>query len=215
MINQITKLSFFSKCSKDTLSKLVQKTKISKFTQNSIMTYEEDDIGRVNFLLKGEVKLYKVDKLDNEIFLFTIKEDSLLTNIGSMSNDTISCFSNIEFLEDSTIISFDMHEFKEIVSCSKWLLINLIDSISYQKQQLEASLNISLVYNALSKVSHMLYYKLDTFNKLKKQEIAYRLNIQPATLSRVLAKLVKQDIIELQISKVKIKNNEKLFKLFN
>ena len=215
MINEIVKLSFFSKCSKNTLEKLVKKAKINNYNKNSIMTYEEDDIGRVNFLLNGEVKLYKVDKFDSEIFLFTVSEDSLLTNIGSMSNDSISCFSNIEFLEDSTIISFDMHDFKEIVSESKWLLMNLIDSISYQKQQLEASLNISLVYDAMSKVSYMLYYKLETFNQLKKQEIAYRLNLQPATLSRVLAKLVKQDIIKHNASKVEIIDSDKLFELFN
>ena len=215
MINKIKQLSFFSKCSEETLHKLVQKTKVIEYSKNSIMTYEEDDINRVHFLLNGEAKLYKVDKLDSEIFLYTTSSDSLLTNLGSMSSETISCFSNIEFIEKSTVISFDMYDFKTIVKGSKWLLINLLDCVSFQKQQIECTINVGLVYDATSKVAHMLYNKLDIFNSLKKQEIAYRLNLQPATLSRILAKLVRKELITMQGSKVSITDKEELFMLYH
>ena len=50
----------------------------------------------------------------------------------------------------------------------------------------------------------MLDTDLDMFNKLKKQNIALILHIQPSTLSRVLNRLKKDGIIQIIHGKVSI-----------
>jgi len=50
---------------------------------------------------------------------------------------------------------------------------------------------------------------------LKKQEIAYRLNIQPATLSRILTKLIRKEIIIEKEHKVEILQKTALYELFH
>jgi CRP/FNR family transcriptional regulator len=61
----------------------------------------------------------------------------------------------------------------------------------------------------------MLHDQLDLYNRLKKQEISYRLNIQPATLSRVLAKFIRKGLIEEQDHKTVVLQREELTRYFN
>jgi DNA-binding transcriptional regulator LsrR (DeoR family) len=61
-----------------------------------------------------------------------------------------------------------------------------------------------------AKVAHMLVNELDTFNKLKKHEIAYMLHIQPETLSRILNKLTRNGTIEIEKNSVVILNIQEL-----
>lgn len=215
MIKYINNLNFFAGIDNEKLKVLADISKTRSYESGEIMNYEEDDINRVFFLLEGEAKLYKVDKNDNEIFLYILYAHDLLTNIGSLKEERVSCFSNIEFLKESKVISFGMGEFKTLVKSENALLQNLVDVLASQKQMLDCMVNMGMVYDGTAKVAFMLYKNLEEFNHLKKQEIAYRLNIQPATLSRILAKLIKQNILSEDKHYISISDNEKLFELFH
>jgi len=197
------------------LEPLLSSVRLKDYANSEIMTYEEDDVARVYFLLKGESKLYKVDRYDNEIFLYTLQATALLTNIGSLDDDHISCFSNIEFIEDSQVISFDMHAFKTLVKSENILLINLVNALSSQKQLMDCMVNMGMVYDGTAKVANMLYKHTELFNSLKKQEIAYRLNIQPATLSRILSKLTRKEIIIETEHCIEVLQRDELYELFH
>jgi CRP/FNR family transcriptional regulator len=60
----------------------------------------------------------------------------------------------------------------------------------------------------------MLYDNLELYNRLKKQEISYRLNIQPATLSRVLAKFIRLGLIVEEDHKTVVLKKEELTRYF-
>jgi len=60
----------------------------------------------------------------------------------------------------------------------------------------------------------MLSDDLNMFNSLKRQEVSFMLHIQPETLSRVLKKLKRSDIIEIENSKISILNVELLNNIF-
>jgi len=138
-----------------------------------------------------------------------------LTNIGSLDDEHISCFSNIEFIKDSHDISFDMTAFKNLVKSDNSLLINLVNALASQKQLMDYMVNMGMVYDGTAKVANMLYTHTELFNSLKKQEIAYRLNIQPATLSRILSKLTRKEIIIDKGQWVEVLEKEELYELFN
>ena len=71
-----------------------------------------------------------------------------------------------------------------------------------------------MVLDAMGKVAFMLAHDLDKFNRLKKQEIAALLNIQPETLSRLLGKLVRKEIIKTD-GDVVILDRDALKSLYN
>lgn len=191
----LDELDFFKECNPQKLASLSSSAKVKEYAVSDVMVYEEDDMSRVFFLIEGEVKFYKVDRFDAEVFLYTLSGQSLLTNIGSLDCDRISCFSNIEFLLPSRVLSCDLALFKEVVKSDMTLLIHLVNILADQKQLVECTINMGMVFDVTAKVAKMLYSYLDLYNSLKKQEISYRLNIQPATLSRVLAKFTRLGLI--------------------
>ncbi|MBV5322173.1 MAG: Crp/Fnr family transcriptional regulator [Sulfuricurvum sp.] len=215
MIFQLENLDFFKDCDPLKLSLLSSTAKFKSYNTSDILVYEEDDINRVYFLVEGEVKLYKVDRFDNEIFLYTLSNQTLLTDIGSLECHSISCFSNIEFLVPSRVVSFDLKTFKEVVKTDVSLLINLVNILADQKQRVDCMVSMGMVYDVTAKVAKMLYDHLDLYNRLKKQEISYRLNIQPATLSRVLAKFIRKGLIMEEDHKTIVLQREELTRYFN
>ena len=60
----------------------------------------------------------------------------------------------------------------------------------------------------------MLSQDLEMFNRLKRQEVSFMLHIQPETLSRVLKRLSRNEIIQVDLGTVKITNNEALVSIF-
>jgi CRP/FNR family transcriptional regulator len=60
----------------------------------------------------------------------------------------------------------------------------------------------------------MLSDDLKMFNTLKRQEVSFMLHIQPETLSRVLKKLKRGEIIGVENSNLIILDQEKLNKIF-
>lgn len=215
MTSQLENLDFFKDCDPNKLSVLSPTAKFKSYNSSDILLYEEDDINRVYFLVEGEVKLYKVDRFDNEVFLYTLAGQTLLTDIGSLECHTISCFSNIEFLVPSRVVSFDLVLFKEVVQTDLSLLIHLVNILADQKQRVDCMVSMGMVYDVTAKVAKMLYDQLDLYNNLKKQEISYRLNIQPATLSRVLAKFIRKGLIMEEDHKTVVLQREELTRYFN
>jgi len=210
----LEELDFFKGCDAEKLARLSVSTKIKEYNVSDVMVYEEDDMSRVFFLIEGEVKFYKVDRFDAEVFLYTLSGQSLLTNIGSLDCDRISCFSNIEFLLPSRVLSCDLAIFKEVVKTDIGLLIHLVNLLADQKQLVECTINMGMVFDVTAKVAKMLYSYLDLYNSLKKQEISYRLNIQPATLSRVLAKFTRLGLITETDHKTVVLQRDELTRYF-
>jgi CRP/FNR family transcriptional regulator len=192
----VSKLHFFENVAPQKLLELEKDAKLKRYGASEILAYEEDDLQRVFFLMSGEVKFYKVDRFDNEVFLYTLKNEALITNIGSLHCDAISCYSNIEFIAPSEVLSLDLGLFKQIVKSDNALLINLVNLLAEQKQMMECTVNMGMIYDVTARVAKMLHDHLELYNGLKKTEVSYRLNIQPATLSRVLAKFLRKGVIE-------------------
>jgi len=204
--NFVKKLKFFNTLSDDDIDIVANMSKPVKYVKNSILFYENDTSDKLYFLVSGLLKVYKIDKYDNEIFLYHIYEDSLISELTSIQMNTIYCFSNAEFLEDSIILEVNFHQFKTQFLEKNILNDAFIDAILLKTQQLHCVVNRELVFDAIAKVAFMLHDDLKTFNKLKRQDVSFMLHIQPETLSRVLKKLKRSGIIEIEQSNILIKD---------
>ena len=212
--SSIKTLDFFKNLDDNQIELLSDFSHISKYDKDAILFYETDIKNHLLFLVNGLIKIYKYDKFDNEIFLYHIYPNSLISELSSITNSEIYCFSNASFIEDSIVLSIDFLRFKEHFLDNNILIKELMNSLLNKNHQLQSLVNRELVFDATAKVAYMLVQDLKMFNNLKRQEVSFMLHIQPETLSRVLKKLSRDEIIDIENQEVIIKDQIALNSIF-
>lgn len=210
----IRSLDFFENLSDEQIDVLSNFSFISKYEKDSILFYETDLKTNLLFLVSGLIKIYKYDKFDNEIFLYHIYSNSLISELSNLNTNEIFCFSNASFIEDSVVLSIDFLKLQEHFLNNNILVKELMNSLLKKTNQLQSLVNRELVFDATAKVAYMLVSDLNMFNKLKRQDVSFMLHIQPETLSRVLKKLSRDNIIEIENQQVIIKDEITLNSIF-
>ena len=215
IIDNIKLLDFFKTLDMDNLQKLSKLSIVNSYASGYVLYYEEDMKDKIFFLVDGLIKSYKVDRFDNEIFLNYIYPNTLISEISSLHDEKVYCSTNTEFLQDSIVLEINYGVFKKNFIDTNILTTRLLDEIINKSKQLYCIIDREVVYDATAKVAYSLYDDLRMFNKLKRQEVASMLHIQPATLSRILQKLVRQNIINIETTQIIIKQRDELKKIFN
>ena len=210
----IRSLDFFENLSDEQIDVLSNFSFISKYEKDSILFYETDLKTNLLFLVSGLIKIYKYDKFDNEIFLYHIYSNSLISELSNLNTNEIFCFSNASFIEDSVVLSIDFLKLQEHFLNNNLLVKELMSSLLKKTNQLQSLVNRELVFDATAKVAYMLVSDLKMFNNLKRQDVSFMLHIQPETLSRVLKKLSRDNIIEIENQQVTIKDEIALNSIF-
>ncbi len=212
--NTIKSIDFFDKLNDEQIDKLTSISTIISYPKKSILFYEGDKNNKILFLVSGLIKIYKFDKFDNEIFLYHIYKNSMISDLTRLEDETIYCFSNAEFTEDSQVLSIDYKQFKKYYLSKNILTVKLINILLEKTHQLQCIVNRELVFDATAKVAFMLSQDIEMFNKLKRQEVSFMLHIQPETLSRVLKRLSRNSTISIVEGRINILNEEMLFSTF-
>ena len=214
LTQSIKSLDFFENLSDNQIDILSNFSFISKYEKDSILFYETDLKTNLLFLVNGLIKIYKFDKFDNEIFLYHIYSNSLISELSNINTNEIYCFSNASFIEDSVVLSIDFLKLQEHFLNNNLLVKELMSSLLKKTNQLQSLVNRELVFDATAKVAYMLVSDLKMFNNLKRQDVSFMLHIQPETLSRVLKKLSRDNIIEIENQQVIIKDEIALNSIF-
>lgn len=210
----IRKISFFNNLNDEQINLIASISSVSTYSNNSILYYESDINKNLLFLVDGLIKIYKVDKFNNEIFLYHIYENTMISELSSTKKNDIYCFSNASFIEDSTILSINYEKFKEFFLSKNILTMELMEIFLDKTHQLQCIVNRELVFDATAKVAFMINQDIEMFNKLKRQEVSFMLHIQPETLSRVLKRLTRNGVIEIENGNIIISNKEALMSIF-
>jgi len=202
--NKIESLDFFKSLNSKEIELLSSISTLHSYKSGYVLFYEKENNNSLLFLINGLVKTYKIDKHSNEIFLYYIYENSLISEIKNIKDETLISFSNVALVEDSEILSIDYQQFKKYFLQNNSICLELINEISIRSQKIESLINREFLYDSVQKVAQMLDADIDMFNKLKRHDISLILHIQPATLSRVLNRLKRNKIIDIVQGKVTI-----------
>lgn len=187
---------------------------VSSYTNGYVIHYEKQESGLLLFLLDGVAKAYKIDKHNNEIFLHYIYAPSLISDISNLKKEKLLSFSNVSLVEDSKVLAIDYKKFKEFFLVKGDLCIEFVNEMIGKSNQLQSLINREFIFSSVAKVAMMLHDDLDMFNSLKRSEISLILNIQPETLSRVLNRLKRDDIIDSKNAKIIVLNKEALLSVY-
>ena len=210
----IKSLSIFKDLDSSQIDKLYSISTVQNYSKNSILFYEKDRTDRLIFLISGLAKAYKIDKYNNEIFLYFIEKDMIISQIDNLTKDSMIFFSNISSIETSSILTINYKLFKKNFLDSNILTLKFANRVLYQSNRMRLLINREFIFDAVSKVAMMLGDDLHRFNRLKRHDIALILHIQPATLSRVLSRLKRDSIISIKQGVISIINRDKLEKIY-
>ena len=212
--NTLRSIDFFATLNSEQIDDLASISTINNYDKDYILHYEKKRSEQLLFLVDGLAKAYKIDKHNNEIFLYYIYKNSLLSEISNLKNDFLFSFSNIELIQESQILSIDYKRFKEKFLNNNLLQVELTNEIISHSQQLQALVNREFIFGSVAKVAMMISSDLDMFNKLSRNNISLILHINPATLSRVLNRLRRNKIIDIIHGRVDILNSFDLKAIF-
>ncbi len=204
--NIIRSLEFFSTLSDEEVVLLASISTLHTYTKEYVLHYEKQESNNLLFLTEGLAKAYKIDKHNNEIFLYYIHRNSLISEVSNIDSERLYSFSNIELIEDSQLLRIDYRRFKEYFLDTHIMCMPFVTEILARSEKLQSLVNREFIFDSVAKVSMMLYTDLEMFNKLKRHDISLILHIQPATLSRVLNRLKRNRIIDIDHGKVTVRD---------
>ncbi len=210
----IHSLEFFSNLNEDEMKQLISISSLKSYGSECLLHYEKSQSTKLLFLVSGLAKAYKIDKHDNEIFLYYIYKNNIISEISSLQNKHLTTYSSITFVEDSQVLSVDYAEFKEKFLDNGVLCLELASEVIKQSKLLQDLINREFIFDSVSKVAMMLSSDLDMFNKLKRYDVSLMLHIQPSTLSRVLSRLKRNTLIDIDHGKVIIRDKKGLEKIY-
>ncbi len=188
-------LPLFCELSSADLAKIASFTSLSRYKKGAILFYEEEESPNLIFLKSGLLKFYRIDKFGNEVFLYFANPNEMVSEVLNAKQGQTQCYSNAQFVEDSEILKINFALLKANFLGNNAFLLRLLDEMVQKIKDLQCFLRREMEFDGTSKVAHILSENLELFNRTKKQEIAYMLHIQPATLSRILRRLEKDDLI--------------------
>ncbi len=203
---------FFSSLNEQEIRELEEISIVKKYSKNQILFFEGDESKYLHLITKGVVKLYKHDFRDNEIILHTINAPSFIAEIVNYEENPFP--ANCIFEIDSEVLLIDYEKFKEKFLHKRDISMLFIKSLSKKIKYLEDFIYTNMTIDINAKVAKFIYDNEKNLDSIKQIKMAEILNIREETLSRKIAKLIKNEIIRKEKRVIKILNHQKLLDLF-
>lgn len=203
----------------DTFDSIISISHMLEYEKDSVIYYENDPVDSLHYLLHGCVKVYKINKFDNEVILNLYASCCIdvnnppLINYYALINKYAQ--SNVLCLENCRILSINSAAFKEILKSDQKLSFNMLGRANKVIEDQVCIIHNNMIYDAKAKLASLLSKTPHIFTIVNKKIVAQMLNISQETLSRSIQKLKEEKVIAVDGNKhIVITNQNKLNSLF-
>ncbi|MFY9075404.1 Crp/Fnr family transcriptional regulator [Malaciobacter mytili] len=190
----LKKIDFFKLLNEEEIELINNSCKIITLNKNNILFYEGDFAKSFYIMLQGRLKLYKTGTMGNEIIIHSFDKPTIFAEMATFQESTFpataistSNLTKVAILEKKIFIS--------LLQNNANLSFHIIGSLLKKMKTLEQTIHRNLVYDATQKVCSLLKEKPNILIEKKHSEIANKLNMAPATLSRSLKKIKEKGYI--------------------
>ena len=195
IIEKLRELNLFKMLNEHELATIAEISSLKTLHQDNILFYEAEVPRYFYLLLSGHLKLYKTDLKGNEIVIHYFTQASFIAEMASLESIKFPATA-IAMSKEVTVLLIDQAKFLKILQEDAHFSFHLIKSITLKVKHLELVINRNMVYDAMTKVCSFIDENPDYMIRAKNKEIANFLNMAPETLSRILSKLRKLEIID-------------------
>ena len=188
-------IPLFSGLSDKYLDTLQQLMHIRHYTKDSIVFYEGDESDYLHILLDGSVRLYKTTPKGTQIHMHNFEAPEIIALFAAF--ESVPFPASCEFLTEGSV---GVVPLKKIYDCLHHVdfSLSIITALSRRMKLLADLLHKETVYSSEAKIADLIYTNASVFERLKNNEIAAVLNLTPETLSRILSKFKKENIITIK-----------------
>lgn len=204
--NKLKSIDIFNDIEVEYLKKISDITQIKSFQKNNILFYEGEDPQYFYALIQGDIKLFKTGFKSNEIVLHHFTKATMIAEMASLEGVLFPATA-IATKDETEVALIEKEKFINILKSDSEFAFYIIKSLTKKIKYLEVAINRNLIFDSTTKVCSFIKENQNFSIRYKNIEIANILNMAPETLSRVLSKLKKLEILD---KANKIKNIEKL-----
>jgi len=193
--NKLRKIEIFKTLSDTEIEKIVAISVIKKFSRENILFYEGEMPTYFYILLDGHVKFYKTNVKGQELILHFFTKPIMMAEMPSLEKIPFRATA-IVMKDETEILFIERERFIDLLDEDNEFSFYIIRSLSQKIRELEVAINRNLIYDAITKVCSFIEERPKDLEERKHVEIALILNMAQETLSRVLKKLKKLDILD-------------------
>jgi len=212
-MNRVKDIPLFSKMSEKHLKDLENISTFKDYNADEIVFYEGDKPGTLYILTEGVLRLYKTDPKGNELYIHQF------TPIGLVGE--LACFENVNypatarFITKGQLLKIDYKRLEEDFFQNPEVCMEIIKSLTKKVKILSNVIHKEMILTSEAKVAKIIIEHAELFETLKNTQIASILNITPETLSRILTRFKKTDLISVEKNHhINIKDPVKLTSIF-
>ena len=200
----------FSQLNARQLSELQSQMLLHHYEKDGIVFYEGDESKYLHVLLEGSVKLYKTTPKGTQIHMHYFHAPQVIALFAAF--ERIPFPATCEFVGDGVIGLIPLNK---IYECMKNVdfSVSMVTALCMRMRLLEDLLHKETIYTSEAKIADILLNNASVFERLKNNEIASILNITPETLSRILGKFKKENIITIDNHVVTLHDKTTLIKV--
>jgi len=203
-------ISLFTGLNDTELEDLQTHTLLKHYTKDSILFYEDEQSEYIHVLLEGTVKLYKTSPSGKEVYVHQIEAPAVIAMGPALEGRPFPASCAFEI--DGVVGMLALKKFR---MCLKNLdcTIAIISTMAKRLKDLESRIHKETIFSSEAKVADLIVKNTSLFERLKNTEIASILNLTPETLSRILSKLKKRNIITIEHHQVTILDVDVLYEI--
>ena len=207
-MTKIEDIPLFTNLHKSFHKNLNEHIYIRKFLKNGIVFYEGDCSDYLHILLDGQVRLYKTSPKNTMIQIHRLNAPATIGEYACL--ERVKFPATCEFISESGTVGL-LH-FDKVMEYLKEpnFALALLKSMTNKVMMLSSLVHKETIFSSEAKVADLILSEIDIFNRVKNNEIASILNITPETLSRILSRFKKENIIDMKEHIVTIRDMETL-----
>lgn len=195
IVKKLQKLNLFKMLDASEIERLASISSLKSLSRDNILFYEGEEPKYFHLLLQGHLKVYKTDLKNNEIIIHYFTKPAFIAEMASFENINFPATA-MAMSEELEVLLIDKEKFLKLLQTDATFSFHLLKSISMKVKQLELVINRNMIYDAMTKVCSFIDENPQYLQTAKNKEIASFLNMAPETLSRILSKLRKLEIID-------------------
>lgn len=217
LLSHIAAIPLFAGLPKEQLERLAMIVVDQNFARGQTIFLEGEEGNGFFVAVSGRVKIFKLSREGKEQILHIFGPHEPFGEVPVFAGQRFP--ANAEALEDSRVFFFPRAALVDLIGRLPSLALNMLAVLSKRLRQLAALVEDLSLKEVPARLAAYLLYQSDHLEEpefaldLPKGQLASLLGTIPETLSRILAKMVKEGLIESNGPRIRIMNRAGLQEL--